>query len=134
MDVAIRDIGAFDVIFTDISEQDALKAIGASNTPKVIGAFQKALEAYRVQADRLKRYRLVDTDRGLELYDQRGRLQATVKRYKRAGGATFYQAYMRCSGESIRRADREKAIATAIDAMIAWEDGLTKFSGAEDLL
>lgn len=136
MDVEIAGVGSFDVLIQNVSEQDALKAIEASVTPKVRGAFQKALDEARERAAKAERFRFVQEEKFIAVYDRKGHCQATIRKYAQGGRKSFYQAYLRPTGENVRRYDYDAICAAIAERLTLWEDNRTLYKGAnvEDLL
>lgn len=125
MDVEIRGIGAFDVVIKDVSEQDALKAIGAANTPKVRAAFQVALDRAKALADEQGRFTFVEGNLGVEVWGSH-KLKCILRRYNKPRGGTFWQGYLREAKLNIRRATLDEAKAAVVAMLVEYEDNLTR--------
>lgn len=142
MDVELNDMGAFDVRIGGLTEEEALKAIATSSSPKVKAALQSALDAARDNHARGGSFSFVVKERGGKRVvdvSHDGTIVATIHRYKRPGRDThFYQTYVKCVGESIRRAEMDDMRQAIIDAVLKHEGALTTIKPtraiAEDLL
>lgn len=128
MDVEILGIGNFDVVIKDCDEHTALKAIEASNTPRVRAAFQTALDAAKATYENGARFTFVESPLGVEMYDASGVIQSMLRKYKRRG-QEFWQGYLRVSGESVRRNDLATLKASIIEKLVNHEKRSTTLEG-----